>query len=137
MENIRKLRKCKKISQQELAEKLNVHQTAVSQWESGRTTPDIEVAYKLAEFFNVSVDVILDKADILNNTKKQKLIKDDEPEKSPRRKFLEEQLKDVKFAFAGDDGDYSDDDLELIYQFASMLKQKNEKKEQEKKSTGK
>lgn len=46
-------------SQEELAKIINVHQTAVSQWEQGRTTPDIETIKKLASLFNVSVDYLL------------------------------------------------------------------------------
>lgn len=59
MNIIKELRKSKKLSQKELAEKLNVHQTAVSQWEQNRTMPDIEMIKKLAEFFEVTTDYIL------------------------------------------------------------------------------
>lgn len=60
MNNIRNLRKKYNLSQKELAAILNVHQTAVSQWEQGRTSPDIEIAKRMAELFKVSLDVILD-----------------------------------------------------------------------------
>ena len=44
MNRIKELRKARKISQCKLAEMLNVHQTAISQWETGRTNPDIATA---------------------------------------------------------------------------------------------
>ncbi len=59
MNNVKSLRKNKGMSQQELAEYLHVHQTSVSQWETGRTNPDTVQAIELAAYFNVSVDYVL------------------------------------------------------------------------------
>lgn len=59
MNAIKKLRKQKKWSQKQLADKLNIHQTAVSQWETGRSYPDVEIAIKLSEIFNVSIDYLI------------------------------------------------------------------------------
>ena len=58
-DKIKALRKSLGYSQEELAKMINVHQTAVSQWEQGRTTPDLETVKKLAELFNVSIDYLL------------------------------------------------------------------------------
>lgn len=58
-EMIKKLRKEQGLSQRELAKALNVHQTAVSQWENKRTRPDQEVLQNMALLFNVSVDYLL------------------------------------------------------------------------------
>ena len=41
-ENIKNIRKKNNITQEELAEKLNVTRQAVSNWENGKTEPDIE-----------------------------------------------------------------------------------------------
>lgn len=59
MTNIKFLRKQKKLSQSELAEILNVEQTAISRWELGKTAPDLRSIEKMAEFFEVTVDQIL------------------------------------------------------------------------------
>ena len=59
MNRIKLLRKEKKISQVKLAEVLGVHQTAISQWETGRTNPDLDSAKKLAAYFNVTLDYLL------------------------------------------------------------------------------
>ena len=56
---IKQLRNQKGLTQAQLAQQLHVHQTAVSQWECGRTFPDRETIIKLAAFFCVSADVIL------------------------------------------------------------------------------
>lgn len=60
MERIKKLRKMARLSQAELATMLNIHQTAVSQWEQNRTMPDVALLGKLAEIFNVSIDYLLE-----------------------------------------------------------------------------
>ena len=59
MNRIRELRRDHGLSQQRLADIVHVHQTAVSQWESGRTSPDLDVAARLARFFGVTVDDLL------------------------------------------------------------------------------
>lgn len=60
MNSIRKIRTDAGLSQAKFAQMLNVHQTAVSQWEQGRTTPDVEVAKRISELFHVSFDFVLD-----------------------------------------------------------------------------
>lgn len=59
MNRIKELRRKDNLSQQKLAEVLNVHQTAISQWETDRTFPDIEIAKKLSDIFNVSIEYLL------------------------------------------------------------------------------
>ena len=59
MNIIKKLRKEKGISQQQLAELCCVHQTAVSQWENGRTVPDTNSLKLLANALGVSVETLL------------------------------------------------------------------------------
>lgn len=60
-EKLKQLRKEKNLSQVEMANILNVHQTAVSQWEQGRTTPDMQTLIKIADYFQVTVDYLLGK----------------------------------------------------------------------------
>jgi transcriptional regulator with XRE-family HTH domain len=57
--NIKILRAEKNMSQKDLAKQVHVTQTAVSQWEMGKTNPDIKTADKLALYFDVSVDFLL------------------------------------------------------------------------------
>lgn len=53
------LRKYYKITQDELANKLNVTRQAISKWENGVTIPDVELLMKLSEIYGVSVNDIL------------------------------------------------------------------------------
>lgn len=47
------------MKQIDLAKRLNVRQTTISNWETGRTEPDSATLQKLAVLFDVSVDYIL------------------------------------------------------------------------------
>jgi transcriptional regulator with XRE-family HTH domain len=58
-ENIRKLRKLRGVTQEALAEYLNMTPQAISRWESGAGFPAIEYLPDLAGFFGVSVDELL------------------------------------------------------------------------------
>lgn len=53
------LRKSKKLSQEELAEKINVSRQTISNWENGRFYPDIDALVKLSKYFNISIDDLL------------------------------------------------------------------------------
>ena len=59
-EKIRQLRKGKKLTQEQLAEYLAVSAQAVSKWETGLTCPDIDMLPRLAVFFGVTTDELLD-----------------------------------------------------------------------------
>lgn len=56
---IKNLRREKDITQEQLAEYLGITSRAISQWECGRTTPDISQLPALCNIFDVSSDVLL------------------------------------------------------------------------------
>lgn len=57
--NIIYLRKENKLTQAELAERLNYSDKAVSKWERAESVPDIEILKNLAQMFGVTVDFLL------------------------------------------------------------------------------
>lgn len=59
MNMIKSLRIENHLTQSALAELCGVHQTAVSQWENGRTMPDAESLKILSDVLNASIDTIL------------------------------------------------------------------------------
>ena len=71
---IKKLRRDRNITQEQLAELLGVSTNAVSQWECDKTAPDISHLPVLASIFEVSADVLLE-IDIAKS-KKQTEIKE-------------------------------------------------------------
>ncbi|HFI0644778.1 TPA: helix-turn-helix domain-containing protein [Streptococcus suis] len=58
-QQIKKLRIGQNLSQDDLAEKLYISRQAVSKWENGEATPDIDKLVQLAEFFGVSLDYLV------------------------------------------------------------------------------
>ncbi|MDO4323498.1 MAG: helix-turn-helix transcriptional regulator [Lachnospiraceae bacterium] len=58
-ENIIRLRREKKITQEELADFVGVTKASVSKWENSQSMPDILMLPRLAAFFNVSVDALI------------------------------------------------------------------------------
>ena len=68
------LRKEKKMTQLELAEKMGVTDKAVSKWERDLSFPDINSIPKLAEIFEISVDELMQiKTETKENMSKNKV----------------------------------------------------------------
>ena len=59
-EKISILRKQRGMSQEQLAFALDVSRQAVYKWETGASTPDINKVKKIASYFNISFDTLLD-----------------------------------------------------------------------------
>ena len=53
---ILELRKKENLSQEQLAEKINVTRQTISKWELNETTPDIKQAKELSRLFKISLD---------------------------------------------------------------------------------
>ena len=58
-QNIRSYRKQRKMTQEQLSEVLGVTVGAVHKWESGLSVPELPMIVEMADFFDVSVDVLL------------------------------------------------------------------------------
>jgi putative transcriptional regulator len=61
--HIAKLRSRRKISQQELADIINVSRKTISTVETGRFTPSVVIALKLARYFEVPVEKVFELED--------------------------------------------------------------------------
>ena len=75
---LKELRKEKDITQEQLAEKINVSGRTVSRWETGSNMPDISLLAELAEFYDVSIPEIIDgerKSEQMNEELKETVIK--------------------------------------------------------------
>lgn len=70
-DKIQELRKCKKLSQENLAEKLNISRQAVAKWENGETYPDINNLIGLSNIFNISIDRLLKDDDCMSIIEKE------------------------------------------------------------------
>ena len=56
---LREIRKEQRITQEDLAEKLNVSSRTISRWETGSNMPDISLLIEIADFFDVSIPEII------------------------------------------------------------------------------
>lgn len=107
-DNIKNLRIKKGITQEELGNMLNKTKNNISQYETGKRTPDADTLLKLSEIFNVSIDMLLG-----NNT----LLMINEPELS-----LHEQYANKIAKILEDEGlEYTEDTLSEIINFSKYI----------------
>ena len=59
-EQIKSIRQKEKLTQEQFAMKLNVSRQAVSNWENNNILPSIDMLIKIARFFSVSTDFLLE-----------------------------------------------------------------------------
>lgn len=92
-EKILTLRKSRNLTQEQLAENLDVSRQTISKWESGQSLPEPDKIVALSEIFNVSTDLLLKpseidslslKTEMLENQQKQLLLR----EKKHHRYFI-------------------------------------------------
>ena len=72
---IKSLRETKKLTQEELAERIHVSAKAVSKWETGKGFPDISLLEPLAKALDVSVIELLSGEDIRNRNRAFNMLK--------------------------------------------------------------
>lgn len=58
-ETLTYLRKLKGLSQEQLAQELDITRQTISKWELNQSTPDIDYLLRLSEYFEVSTDYLL------------------------------------------------------------------------------
>lgn len=64
-EKIKDARKQCGLSQEQLAEKMNVSRSAIAKWETDKGLPDLENLKMLSSFLNVSIDYLLDDGKVI------------------------------------------------------------------------
>ena len=57
--NIKRFRESANMTQEAMAENLGVTRQAVSNWETGRTQPDIDMLHKISALFNTDINEII------------------------------------------------------------------------------
>ena len=75
--NLAELRKRKNLSQKDLSRLLRVAQNTISQWELGKRNIDSAMLLKIADIFEVSIDMVLGYTPIEENNKKIQLNEDE------------------------------------------------------------
>ena len=92
------IRKAQKWSQAELARRLNISRQAVHGFESGKFTPSLEMAFKIASLFNMPIEsIFLDREQNFMQTLKTKI--DNLTQWLPKgERFTDEAIKTIEYA---------------------------------------
>ena len=77
-EKLKKLRKARGLSQEDLANDLNVSRQSISKWELGESLPDTNHLIRVSDYFGVSLDYLLRDKD-LSEIKQQVVVKEVQP----------------------------------------------------------
>lgn len=93
-ETLFKLRKEKNLSQEDVADKLNVTRQTVSKWETNQSTPDFDKIVPLCELFGISTEELLTgRKPEENNTQVEN--QEDEQEKVPTKEEVRKKSAEV------------------------------------------
>lgn len=87
-EKLLTLRKANDLTQEQLAEKLDVSRQSISKWESGQATPELEKIVALSAVFNVTTDYLLKASEIDDLSVKTEML-----EKQQQMILVREQQK--------------------------------------------
>jgi len=81
--HIQRLRKNAEMTQSELADVLNLTRQAISKYETGDSFPDVSIVIKIAEFFNISLDELINSGNPTKGETKiiKSIISEDENER--------------------------------------------------------
>ena len=85
-EKLLTLRKAKNLTQEQLAEKLNVSRQSISKWESGQAAPEMEKIVALSVIFDVTTDYLLKSSEIDDLSVKTEML-----EKQQQNMLIREQ----------------------------------------------
>ena len=106
-ETIRNARKALGLTQRQLAEKIGVSNTSVSNWEKGLSRPDADLIQKLCQVLHIQAN------DFYGTN--------EAPAAYSRRPVSDD---DIKFALFGGDGEITDAMFDEVKRFAAFLKQR-------------
>ena len=107
---IRELRKAKGLTMKQLGEVLDLAESTISQYETGKRQMDNETLFRLGEFFDVTVGYLLGVEDKLKA-----------PTGIGEREMSDAELK---FALWGDCKDVSDEDLADVRRYAAFVRER-------------
>lgn len=92
IEKLKELRKSKKITQEQLAEKLDISRSKVSSWETNRRDMSITEAIKLANIYEVSLDNLFE----INKITEEEYVKISDKFLKSKNITLEEKVRIIE-----------------------------------------
>lgn len=97
-EKILSLRKSRDLTQEQLAEQLNISRQSISKWESGQATPELEKILLLSSLFDVSTDYLLKPSEINELSIKTELLEKQQQKILVREKKQKELLINIMYS---------------------------------------
>lgn len=102
MKNLKKIREERKLTQQAMADMLQIQRPTYTRYETGEREPDFETVLKISELLSVSTDFLLGKTDIPSS--------------------IDAQLSDAEFALYGEAKDLTDEEKQKVLDFIKFTK---------------
>lgn len=117
---IRQLRKQHGMTLKQLGAELGLAESTVSQYETGKRNPDNETLLKLGELFQVSIDEILGRTTLTEDTKKSSAKGRGLPQEAYREVLADEGIRILLDA----DATLTDAQLDEIVEFIKFKRRK-------------
>lgn len=124
-DKIKELRKSKRINQMTLSKYLNVSKGAIGMWETNKREPDIQTIKRIANYFNVSLDYLLENEFKETNKKNQEKIKSESNYVITSEQNYEKILKLVLF---DEIENITSDMINEVKEFAKLVKLREKQK---------
>ena len=94
------LRKGRNLTQEQLAEQLNVSRQSISKWESGQVIPEVEKIVELSKAFNVTLDYLLKPSEIDELSVKTDMLEQQQKQLLNREQTRIKFLKNILYSVA-------------------------------------
>lgn len=117
MNRIKEIRRKCGITQIELCKTLEISQSSLSMWETGKFEPDLKSIFKMCEIFGCSSDYMLGRVD--------KEIVPPPPGREPEKPVLDNLY--MHLAREAQDMRLPEEDVDMILDFARRMKEKNDR----------
>ncbi|AJO22854.1 transcriptional repressor of PBSX gene [Heyndrickxia coagulans] len=123
------------MSQQQLADALNINRSTYARYELGQTQPDFETLEKIASFFDVSIDYLIKGEDTTNNSVKSNLPEHKNDSLAEINKLIKEYgIEQIGFFDIDKWKNLSKDDIDEIRRHFEWVAQKAKERNDEKPS---
>lgn len=94
------LRKGRDLTQEQLAEQLNVSRQSISKWESGQVIPEVEKIVELSKAFNVTLDYLLKPSEIDELSIKTDMLEQQQKQLLNREQTRTKIIKNILYSAA-------------------------------------
>lgn len=94
------LRKGKELTQEQLAEQLNVSRQSVSKWESGQVIPEVDKIIELSKAFDVSIDYLLQPSELDELSVKTQILEQQQKQMLSREQKRTRIFKNIMYSLA-------------------------------------